>query len=57
VKPKGGRTYYCAPLTDTAQNIVAYGKKRSAKDWAKELGLKKLVRLAIDNEQNERFSR
>jgi Fe-S-cluster containining protein len=54
VKPKGGRTYYCGLLTGTAQNIVAYGKKRSADDWGKDSGLKKLVRVAIDN---ERYSR
>jgi len=54
VKPKGGRTYYCGLLTGTAQNIVAYGKKRSVRDWSQESGLKKLVNIAIDNKRDSR---
>jgi len=57
VKPRGGRTYYCGLLTDKAQSVVAYGKKRSATDWGKDERLKKLLRVATEDEQYRRFSR
>jgi Fe-S-cluster containining protein len=57
VKPKGGRTYYCGLLTDTRKNVVAYGKKRSTRDWGKASGLRKLARVAIENEQYGWFPR
>lgn len=35
VKPKGGKTFFCSLMTSENRNLIGYGKKKAAKDWAK----------------------
>ena len=45
-KPRGGSAYYCRLLTNSAHGVTGYGKKRSAKDWARRPVLREFLSQA-----------